>query len=168
MVVFRRIVLLLGSFHLTIMAALGIWLWSNPRSFGHESSCTFDVASTTILGHHIDLKSRVLRALSIVIYCLFLVLGPNLILPMGVFLWIFTAYQPSPPVADDFGVHHIPDYYAHNFLIQSLILQNMQSMSPKVFPTRFGLLILFAVNIIFLVDIELTLRRSRALQASSD
>ncbi|KAJ7137234.1 hypothetical protein C8R46DRAFT_1014465, partial [Mycena filopes] len=37
---FRRIVLILGSLHLSMMTALGLWFWSNPRVFSN-SYCEF-------------------------------------------------------------------------------------------------------------------------------
>ncbi|KAJ3501163.1 hypothetical protein NMY22_g19020 [Coprinellus aureogranulatus] len=51
-VLFRRIALLLGSLHLTLMAALGIWLWSAPQTFGtsSDSACAIQFAQLAILG----------------------------------------------------------------------------------------------------------------------
>ncbi|KAJ3524699.1 hypothetical protein NMY22_g10888 [Coprinellus aureogranulatus] len=42
-ILFGRIALFMGSLHLTVMAALGIWLWSNPYLFGRSNAnCATD------------------------------------------------------------------------------------------------------------------------------
>ncbi|KAJ6573159.1 ankyrin repeat-containing domain protein [Mycena vulgaris] len=90
---FRKIVLVLGSLHLSLMAALGIWLWSNPALFGTAKTCPVDRIYTMILGHPVLFRSTRLQAWSIGIYSLFLAPGLNLLLPMGLFLVLFLGYQ---------------------------------------------------------------------------
>lgn len=157
--VFGRIVLFLGSLHLMIMAALGMWLWSNPRAFGSSAnSCVVDIASTVILGKSIPLNSSALRALSITIYSLFLVPGLNLVLPMALFLGIFLAYHK--------WFSGRPSEYRQ--LADHTELQDGHlSSSPGILPTVIGMGFLFVVDFILLVDIELTLRRNQ-LQTSSE
>ncbi|KAJ7900863.1 ankyrin repeat-containing domain protein [Mycena leptocephala] len=133
---FRRIVLVLGSLHLSLMAGLGIWLWSNPTTFGTHN-CPINEISTSILGQSVPLRSGQLRRWSIAIYSLFLLPGFNLILPMGLFLGLFLGYQ---------------TFHKH-----------VDRKTPSIVPTVIGLVLLLAINIIFLVDIELTL-----LQASGE
>jgi hypothetical protein len=122
-----------------MMAALGIWLWSHPRSFGTSPFC--ESASTTILNHDIRLRSNTLRVLSLGIYSLFLVPGLNLGFPTVLFLTIFIVYrrwhpeQPDPP--EKFPA------------------------PPSIFPAVVGMVILCVINLIFLIDIELTLHRNR-------
>jgi lipopolysaccharide export LptBFGC system permease protein LptF len=116
------------------MAAVGIWLWSNPGSFGTADTCVISEVSTVILGQSVPLGSRQLRTWSIAIYSLFLVPGFNLILPMGLFLCLFLGYQSC----------------GHR-------------KTASIVPTVIGLAVLLAINIIFLIDIELTL-----LQASGE
>ncbi|KAJ7090618.1 ankyrin repeat-containing domain protein [Mycena epipterygia] len=144
--IFKRIVLVLGSLHLTLMAALGIWLWSNPRSFGTASSCAVDRAFIIIVGQRVPLGSPELREWSLVIYSLFLAPGLNLILPMALFLGLFLGYQAwhKRLNADD------------------------QNDTPSVVPIFLGLGLLFAINVIFVADIELTLRQNRSLQTSAE
>ncbi|KAH6902359.1 hypothetical protein BKA70DRAFT_1196351, partial [Coprinopsis sp. MPI-PUGE-AT-0042] len=92
----KRFVLVLGSLHLTLMAALGVWLWSDlhlfglgnrkPADFKTANALAVDKAVVAILGQGIPLASPTLRSISIIIYCLFLVPGFNLVAPMILFL----------------------------------------------------------------------------------
>ncbi|KAJ7217483.1 hypothetical protein C8J57DRAFT_277336 [Mycena rebaudengoi] len=169
--IFRRIVLVLGSLHLSIMAALGIWLWTSPRSFGDEnSSCVIDFASTVILGHHVPLRSHELRAWSIAIYSLFLLPGLNLVLPMGLFLWLFLAHQAwrqrrSSDQATPPATTMTPSQSKSGFPRFTVTWRERytgSSTSPSLLPVIVGIVILFVINVIFLVDIELTLHQSGA------
>ncbi|KAJ6461869.1 ankyrin repeat-containing domain protein [Mycena vitilis] len=160
---FRRIVLVLGSLHLSLMAGLGIWLWSDPRSFGTLEPCVTNAARTVILGRSVPLRSTGLRGWSIAIYSLFLMPGFNLILPMALFLGLFLGYhawnqtrQSAPWPARSPIPRAIRAWY------------NRLPATPSVFPTIIGLTLLFATNLIFLVDIEFTLRRNRAHQSTGE
>ncbi|TEB36884.1 hypothetical protein FA13DRAFT_1089654 [Coprinellus micaceus] len=87
---FRRFTLVLGSLHLTVMAALGLWLWSDPSTFGSPaSSCVLESANLAVLGVSVPFASGPLRIFSLVIYGLFLIPGVNLLLPMAAFLSLF-------------------------------------------------------------------------------
>uniref|UniRef100_A0A0W0EVS0 Uncharacterized protein n=1 Tax=Moniliophthora roreri TaxID=221103 RepID=A0A0W0EVS0_MONRR len=143
--IFKRIVLFLGSLHLSIMAALGIWLWSGPGSFGHSKLCVAESASTVVLGNHIPLSSKGLHGGSLVIYSLLLTPGLNLVIPMGVFLGLYIYYQ---------AWHR---NHSHS-------LEN----KPSTMPIVISMVILLVINIIFLVDIELTLQQNQHLQEDSD
>ncbi|KAJ7255353.1 ankyrin repeat-containing domain protein [Mycena rebaudengoi] len=134
---FTKIVLVLGSIHLSLMAALGIWLRSAPGSFGNPTPC----ASTVILGDRVGLESRGLRRISLLVYSLFLAPGLNLFLPMIMFLALFLAYHAWRR-----------DHFDNQLSIR---------------PTIIGLVALCAINIIFMVDIELTLRHNRPSDESA-
>jgi hypothetical protein len=71
------------------MAALGLWLWSNPHLFRSANSCATEFASIAVLNVHARLGSHGLRGVSISLYTLFLAPGFNLILPMLLFLSFF-------------------------------------------------------------------------------
>jgi uncharacterized membrane protein len=75
-------------------------------------------------------------------YSLFLAPWFNLILPIGLFLGLFLGYQ----------IFH----------------KNGNRKTPSIVPTVIGLAFLFVINVIFLVDIELTLRHNRLLVSSSE
>jgi hypothetical protein len=165
-VVFRRIVLVLGSFHLSVMAALGIWLWSDPRGFG--TADTLDLASITILGKSVPLALTKLRGWSIGIYSLFLAPGLNLVLPMALFLGTFIGYQKlndrrrsqngrsSPALPSLAPPSGIRAWYER------------LPVSPSIVPTVAGMVLLFAINLIFLIDVELTLHRNHHRQISGE
>lgn len=103
-VLFRRIALTLGSAHLTLMAALGIWLWSSPQSFGPSdiAICVTQSAELTILGIRVRFGSEVLRIVSLFLYSLFLLPGINLLLPIALFLsfhcWYHTRHSKNGPL----------------------------------------------------------------------
>ncbi|KAJ7663354.1 ankyrin repeat-containing domain protein [Mycena polygramma] len=171
---FRRIVMVLGSLHLSLMAGLGIWLWSDPGSFGSTDPCVVNIARIAILGRSVPLRSTGLRGWSIAIYSLFLAPGLNLILPAALFLGLFLGYQtwntrrsykcnqagiPATPSADH-GVIRIPRGIRTWY--------NRLPATPSIFPTVVGMILLFATNLIFLVDIELTLLRNRAHQTAGE
>ncbi|KAJ6461871.1 ankyrin repeat-containing domain protein [Mycena vitilis] len=154
------------------MASLGIWLWRDPRSFGPGDSCVVDIARIAILGHSVPLGSAGLRGWSIAIYSLFLAPGLNLFLPVALFLGSFLGYQtwntsrlsntaalgaPSVPSAD----HNLKQ-------IRRAIRAWYDRLptTPSVCPTVVGMVFLFTINLIFLVDIELTLRRNRTQQTT--
>ncbi|KAJ7166018.1 hypothetical protein C8R46DRAFT_945552, partial [Mycena filopes] len=139
--IFRRIVLILGSLHLSMMAALGLWFWHNPRRF---SSSYCELAETTIIGKSIPLPSATLRLASLVIYALFLLPGLNLLFPAVLFLTIFIVHRPWRR-----DQHDLPD---------------LPPSPPSILPTLIGMALLCAVNIIFLVDVELALAQNRHLQ----
>jgi hypothetical protein len=135
--IFNKIVLSLGSLHLTLMAAIGIWFWSSPALFGavqHEPlDHTFlDCTSTSLLGKTISLTSSPLRVVSLVIYAFFAVPGLNLVVPAAFF----------------FALHFI----YHRWRPQGA------AATPSVIPVTISLLFLLAVDIVFMVDIETTIK----------
>ncbi|KAH8077258.1 hypothetical protein BXZ70DRAFT_704804, partial [Cristinia sonorae] len=173
-ILFRRIVLFLGSAHLTLMAALGIWLWSNPRTFGTANTCAVDSATIAILGCRVPFASNALRVGSIMVYSVFLVPGLNLLAPMVLFLGLYLAYHawtkthprdatPSSPSPPSFLRAHIP---LARYMADVMQWYDRSISVSGVQPIFVGLVILFVVNIIFLADIELTIQRNRHLQDS--
>ncbi|KAH6902469.1 hypothetical protein BKA70DRAFT_672367 [Coprinopsis sp. MPI-PUGE-AT-0042] len=148
-VLVKRYVLVLGSLHLTLMAALGVWLWSDlqlfglgnrkPGDFQSANALAVNKAVVAILGQGVSLGSSTLRIASLVIYSIFLVPGINLIAPMIVFL------------ATYFGCRRIPF-----------------TQKWEVLPAFVGLGILFAINLVFIVDIELTRDLNHCLQAEDE
>ncbi|KAJ7216706.1 hypothetical protein C8J57DRAFT_1599987 [Mycena rebaudengoi] len=182
--IFRRVVLVLGSLHLSVMAALGIWLWSDPRSFGSANFCEIDTVYTVIIGNDVPLHSVALRASSIAIYSLFLAPGFNLILPTGLFLRLFLTYQgwrqrqgasqtqlnpsPSPTAPTNTSEPNSPLNVAIRSVFRAFhAWYSRSAVSPSIVPIVAGLIILFGVNLILLVDIELALRQNRSSDEST-
>jgi hypothetical protein len=145
----KRYVLVLGSLHLTLMAILGVWMWRDLRLFGlgnrqpatfkAANALTLERATIAVLGRGVPLASSALRIASIAIYSSFLIPGLNLVPPMILFL---AAY---------FGCRRIPF-----------------AKRRDVLPAYIGVGILLAVNLIFIVDIELTRNMNIALQEDEE
>ncbi|KAH6902325.1 hypothetical protein BKA70DRAFT_669321 [Coprinopsis sp. MPI-PUGE-AT-0042] len=145
-VLVKRFVLVLGSLHLALMATLGIWLWSNlqlfglgnrrPADFVDANTCAVNGATVAVFGQGVSLGSPTLRAFAIAIYALFLIPGVNLIAPMIIFLVAYPVCRRLP----------------------------FASRRREALPPYIGLGILLAINIVFIVDIEVTRGFNRALQ----
>lgn len=183
-VLFRRIALVLGSIHLTLMAALGLWLWSAPQSFGTSDTnpeCAFNFAKVTILGLRVPFSSSVLRVLSITIYSLFLVPGLNLLPPVLLFatlhIWHHARYakdpplplaapQPSPVLTGT--TQQSPSSHEYTQTARSLKSTLSGLVQSTVFPVYIGLAVLLLVNVILIADVELTLLQNRGLQSPEE
>ncbi|KAJ7756706.1 hypothetical protein B0H16DRAFT_689047 [Mycena metata] len=81
-----NLVIVIGSLHLSVMGALGIWLWFNPSRFGASTVTGCSVTpSTSLFGQAISLSSQGLRVVSLVVYFLILIPGLNLFIPTVLF-----------------------------------------------------------------------------------
>ncbi|KAF5366857.1 hypothetical protein D9757_011928 [Collybiopsis confluens] len=88
-------VLSIGSVHLSLMSAVGIWLWHDPSKFSPGSlppGCD-STLSLAIFGSAVSFVSPALRIFSLIIYGLFLIPGLNLIPPFVFFLSIHISYN---------------------------------------------------------------------------
>jgi hypothetical protein len=131
------------------MAGLGVWLWSDlqhfglgnrqPATFKAANALTLERATIAILGQGVPLGSSALKATSIAIYSIFLVPGLNLVPPMVLF------------VAAYFGCRRIP--FAKKW---------------DVLPAYISLGILLAINLIFIVDIEVTRNMNIKIQGDDE
>ena len=84
-------VLTLGSIHLSLMAAIGIWLWHDPAKFGQPiDHCT---PMLTVFGASASFNSTPLRIFSLTMYSLLLVPGLNLLPPFTFFLFLHISYN---------------------------------------------------------------------------
>ncbi|KAF5323832.1 hypothetical protein D9611_008290 [Ephemerocybe angulata] len=173
----KRLVLLLGSLHLSLMAVLGLWLWSDIRDFGNmrdtANNCAADHALISILGSHIPFASGSLRIFSFVIYSLFLIPALNLFLPTALLLGFHYCAHGSPPAitvrrqSSNTMPRNIRTWERYR---DPLIrwLQEFIARWWNVIPPVLGLVFLLAVNLVFIVDIELTLRQNRGLQGHDE
>jgi hypothetical protein len=144
--VFRKIVLSLGSLHLTLMAVVGIWFWSSPTLFesrqpGRPTFHTADCASTALLSRTIPLSSSPLRAVSLVIYTFFVVPGLNLLVPAALFLALHIGYH--------------------------RITNRDETAKPSRIPATIGLLFLLAINVVFMASIETTIGKHDVTEEST-
>ena len=163
---FRRVALVLGSLHLTLMSALGLWLWSDPRGFGTaDSGCAIDHAHLAIAGARVPFGSHALRVFSLFIYGLFLIPGFNLLLPVTMFLGIYLLHDRFYPEAQQAEPSKPQSQSNTSTAIYVWsVVKRISSPSSPVFPAFLGLCFLLAVNVIFVVDIELTLRNNKGIQ----
>lgn len=83
-------VLTLGSLHLSFMAAIGLWLWSDPTSFGTALHC---VPSLSVVGGPVPFSSPELRVFSLIMYSLLVIPGVNLVPPFLFFLLLHISYN---------------------------------------------------------------------------
>ncbi|KAF5324053.1 hypothetical protein D9611_008364 [Ephemerocybe angulata] len=179
----KRYVLPLGSLHLSLMGALGLWLWVDIHGFGNmrdtANNCAAEHALISILGSHVPFASGALRIASFVIYGLFLVPGLNLLLPIVVFLGFHYCARGSPPIIVNSVPHPIPwetliYYRAWRDLWGRLCdapLDWVQKFIVRwwsVFPPVLGLVFLLAINVVFIIDIELTLKQNAHLQGDGE
>lgn len=128
-----HVVLILGSLHLSIMGAIGIWLWSNPNKFGTPMNVACDPLITILGFLELSFSSHRLRGLSLLLYATVTIPGVYLLLPFTIFL--------APHV-----------------------LWNAFSKRKSMIVLYIGLVLLLIINIIFIVDIELTIRRNKHLR----
>jgi hypothetical protein len=144
--ILKKIVLSLGSVHLTAMAAIGLWVWSSPYMFeqsqGHlletiNSSLPVECTYTSLLRNKIPLTSQSLRLSSLIMYGVFLIPGLNLLVPAAVFLALFILY-----------------HQAWNLPRKSNHSTKSDEANPSTVPIFVGLLLLLGINIVFVIDIE--------------
>jgi hypothetical protein len=83
-------VLTLGSIHLSVMAAIGIWLWLNPVKFGMSINCD---PTLVVFGASINFSSAALRIFSLTMYFLLLIPGFNLLPSFLFFLTLHICYN---------------------------------------------------------------------------
>lgn len=176
------------------MAALGIWLWSAPQSFGasEAAACVTQHADIAVLGAHVPFGSEAIRIVSLVIYSLFLVPGLNLLLPMLLFLTLHCWYHaprltepvlplhsstntetspplnPGPDTAASSSQRVAPEPSSQARSSPSKVNPDARARLRQVLPVYVGLGCLLIVNVIFITDIELTLRRNSHLQAAGE
>ncbi|KAJ7795254.1 ankyrin repeat-containing domain protein [Mycena olivaceomarginata] len=144
----RAPVLMLGSFHLSLMSAIGIWLWLNPGNFGTPMPCN---PTLTIVGGPAPFFSHQLQIFSLAMYFLLLIPGINLLPPIFFFL----------------ALHILYNWFRFRL---SWDRRRAMHMDAEIHTgcLVLGLVLLVVINIIFLVDIELTLSRNKILQSGGD
>ncbi|KAG6852119.1 hypothetical protein H0H87_010882 [Tephrocybe sp. NHM501043] len=89
-------VIIIGTLHLSLMASVGIWLWSNPAHFGKASpgNCALS-ASVVVVGKAVPLGSPGLRIWSLLIYSTLLIPFFNLLIPTALFAVPLFLFQHS-------------------------------------------------------------------------
>jgi len=184
----RAPVLTLGSIHLSLMACVGIWLWSNPSDFGAPIPCE---PALVIVGIIVKFLSPALRIWSLLAYSLLLIPGINLIPGFLFFLSLHILYNKSWRRYPKFWIrfqHAVlrnPDQEFRRPLEHSSDEEahvGRPTPAPSEHPasdlviraeTHFtflvvGLACLAIINVIFLVDIERTLFHNKRIQSRGE
>lgn len=176
-------VLAFGSAHLSLMAVLGIYLWIDPSNFGRaQLECN---PSISIVGASVPFLSQGLRIVSLTMYSLFLIPGVNLLPPFLFFITLHIGYnwmKFTRPVhrfltklrsfraipAGTIGREKTPPTELERAVPLSDRASNVTvskgAPDTHVAGLNFGFGFLAALNIIFIIDIELTLRRNKGIQ----
>ncbi|KAJ7501641.1 hypothetical protein B0H11DRAFT_724791 [Mycena galericulata] len=132
----------IGSLHLSLMGALGIWLWLNPEGFGSSLSCP-PGATISLFSHAFPMGSHVLRVFSLIVYIAVLIPIANLVLPTALILVPY-------------------------FLCPLGKWDRSHRERVAVWCVALGLTMLFTINVIFIVDTELSISRNESRQADQD
>jgi hypothetical protein len=160
-------VLTLGSIHLSLMAGLGLWLWSDPVNFGHGIvGCT---PGLTIFGSSSFFTSQHLRIFSLIMYSILLVPGLNLFPPFAFFLFLHITYSRVRAVFR-VSCESLSGNSTH-YRQDKRKVENKDNRLERFVKTVFlfvGLLVLFLVNILFVIDTERTLRHNKDLQGNEE
>ncbi|KAF5366877.1 hypothetical protein D9757_011933 [Collybiopsis confluens] len=174
-------VLSIGSVHLSLMSAVGIWLWHDPSKFSPGSlppGCD-STLSLTIFGSAVPFVSLALRIFSLIIYGLFLIPGLNLIPPFVFFLSIHISYNWSRRTHKRFwswwqkAYNNITGafYRANHPITEEMTkprttdsntnssFQHPATTSAYPGALNIGLAALVVVNMLFIIDIEKTLQK---------
>jgi hypothetical protein len=159
----------------------------HPKELGENNECAGTNAVIVILGRGVPFQAPRLRILSLILYALLLFPGANLVAPMCMFLalyiwWIPLVHRFSQ--VQQLGQDFIQRYHRerqadpwwldyHGFWCQQKIRAQLwiahvaASLTPvrlEAVPAYAGLMILLLINLIFVIDIELTLRRNYRIQ----
>jgi hypothetical protein len=137
------VAVLIGSLHLSLMGVVGVWLWVNPMAFGSSPSCPPD-ASISILSRTFSMASPGLRIISLMFYAAVLIPIVNLILPTALVLMPYFLC-PLEKWSD---------------------LKKRESVAVRC--VALGLVLLFATNIIFIIDTELSILQNKSRPAGQD
>ncbi|KAH8825941.1 hypothetical protein DL96DRAFT_1610297 [Flagelloscypha sp. PMI_526] len=144
--------LTLSSIHLSLMSAIGLWLWHDPFRFGKPmNGCTPVLA---IFGVPVSLYSVQLRIVSMIIYSSLLIPGLNLLPPFTFFLFLHISYS-----------------YLHARICAAQWRERKADtvLPPAIMNSRIMILYvgfssIFIANLLFIVDTELTLQRNKGYQ----
>ncbi|KAG6816021.1 hypothetical protein H0H87_009415 [Tephrocybe sp. NHM501043] len=164
------------------MAAIGIWLWSDPPHFGNSLQGCDPIL--TIVGGDVPFSSSALQICSLFMYTLFLIPGLNLIIPFLFFilphilynnLVVRTKFQRTLNVVLRWRRRQAPpdpEALTDNKNVLTTSAESDNAPGPSTHShTAFlivGLVCLFVVNIIFMVDIELTLSRNNLVRSPEE
>ena len=173
-----RLPISLGLAHLSIMASFGIWVWQDIDTFGDSPECT-PYIFTVIFGRNISAMSKSLRVGSLALYWITAIPSINVvvggIVAFIIVMIIVCVVTPFILITEDCFIPFIHRYRNRRHLTNSNT-NNDDSVeaTPKresflltlSYPSLFGLLylpIVLFIDVLFAVDTELMIHRSRPL-----
>jgi hypothetical protein len=148
-------VILIGALHLSLMGALGIWVWIHPGTFGISSSCPS--GSVSLFAHNIPIESGALRIFSLAVYGVVLLPYFNLILPAALILGPYFGY-----------LLHKTSKAAAGKETQKTTSVDEARKAATAWGVRVGLLFLFSINAFLIVETELSIARNESRQEDQD
>jgi hypothetical protein len=169
----QKPVLTLGSLHLSLMSAIGLWLWSNPSKFGTPIHCT---PTLTVVGSSVPFSSQGLHGFSLAMYSLLLIPGFNLVPPFLFFLALHITYNKFRQHAFQAckSIWHretLHDPESGTDAPPPIQVDDSDQAPPAANHTAFlivGLVCLVAINIILLVDVEVTIAHNNHGQSQEE
>jgi hypothetical protein len=176
------------------MAGLGLWLWSSPSQYewsqahrNHQESTPLRCTSTALFGAEISLTSSGLRAVSLIMYSVFLAPALNLLFPALVFSIPFIIYGRSASFSsqadasvvagnadDQLAAELRPSARLDSAPVDSansrrvFLTMNLIDITQATWPILIGLIFLLGVNILFIADIETSLHQASPYQESGE
>ena len=140
----RNPVLVIGSLHLSLMAAFGTWLWSRPTTFGSSLSPPCPTPpSIVVFTRPVSLSSAGLRSWSLLIYSVLLTPALNLVIPTICFSAPFFIYhRKNGSLPSAYGTH--------------------------IRPILWGLAALAIINVALIADTEVTIKKNAPLLVVGD
>ncbi|KAH8813822.1 hypothetical protein DL96DRAFT_1625471 [Flagelloscypha sp. PMI_526] len=180
----RRLLIFLGTAHLSLMAAIGFWLWAHPTTFGTSgiSSC-WKRPSLVVVGHAVPMTSNGLRVASFVMYSLVALPLFNIIVPFALFFLFYASFNKRyehtlPPSSK---LYHIVALATFQNPWKRASGDTPTHQSPRkrdsddipipqhrIFPISVGLCVLAVINVLFLIDTELTVQFNKPLQEEGE
>lgn len=171
------------------MAALGLWMWSSPYRYeatqAHRLNLTMNMlplpcTNTTLLGLDVPLTSVALNRTSLVFYSVFLAPCLNLVVP-AVFFLLLLMQVPKPSFdstksrnEDTSSMNGTPlpsTMSPSESALTSIVARaavRLMRFVRSLWPILAGLLFLLAINLVFIIDIETTIRRAKTHQDARD
>ena len=182
------VVTCLGFAHLSLMAGFGIWLWQDINTFGDSSECT-PYIFTVIFGHNVSAINKSLRKVSLALYWITaipivnLLVGAIVVTIGSVVVIIGSAVVLTGEVIILIALVFLllPFYLLHRYLKRRPTNSNtnnddaVEAISKREssrwsgYPpkdARLGLFYLpfvLFLDVLFVIDTELMIRRSRPL-----
>ncbi|KAH6903383.1 ankyrin repeat-containing domain protein [Coprinopsis sp. MPI-PUGE-AT-0042] len=161
-----------------------------PLVFATVNRCALDFANVAILGRTTHFHSEILRIISLLLYGVLLIPCFNLVVPICVFLGPYVAWAPISRAifriraTSQTSIEEIEqrryslatDHYGlwcRAMTAIRLIPLRLGSLLPapsrlEATPAFLGLVVILALNLVFIIDIEITLGLNIALQDTGE